>query len=92
MSKHERGQLRMQERIAKLEAQNMADKDWFMQGEAGAGQCSLIVRTTSADDYFLLQSRFVLLACEASAMLHLLSCPTMPFTFALPAWKAVAQT
>lgn len=28
----------MQERIAKLEAQNMADKDWFMQGEAGAGE------------------------------------------------------
>lgn len=53
MSKHERGQLRMQERIAKLEAQNMADKDWFMQGEAGAGQCSLIVRVTSADDYLL---------------------------------------
>ena len=37
MSKHERQQLRMQERIAKLEAQNMAEKDWFMQGEAGAG-------------------------------------------------------
>ena len=43
MSKHERQQLRMQEHIAKLEAQNMADKDWFMQGEAGAGQCSLIL-------------------------------------------------
>ena len=38
MSKHERQQLRMQERIAKLEAQNMAEKDWFMQGEAGAGE------------------------------------------------------
>ena len=38
MSKHERQQLRMQERIAKLEAQNMAEKEWFMQGEAGAGQ------------------------------------------------------
>lgn len=38
MSKHERQQLRMQERIAKLEVQNMAEKDWFMQGEAGAGQ------------------------------------------------------
>lgn len=37
MSKHERQQLRMQERIAKLEAQNLAEKDWFMQGEAGAG-------------------------------------------------------
>ena len=38
MSKHERQQARMQERIAKLEAQNMAEKDWFMQGEAAAGQ------------------------------------------------------
>lgn len=37
MSKHERQQARMQERIARLEAQNMAEKDWFMQGEAGAG-------------------------------------------------------
>ena len=36
LSKHERQQLRMQERIARLEAQNMADKDWFMQGEAAA--------------------------------------------------------
>ena len=41
MSKHERQQLRMQERIAKLEAQNMAEKDWFMQGEAGAGSATL---------------------------------------------------
>lgn len=40
LSKHERQQQRMQERIARLEAQNMADKDWFMQGEAGAGQHS----------------------------------------------------
>ena len=38
LSKHQRQQLRMQERIAKLEAQNMAEKDWFMQGEAGAGE------------------------------------------------------
>lgn len=38
MSKHERQQVRMQERIARLEAQNMAEKDWFMQGEAGAGK------------------------------------------------------
>lgn len=38
MSKHERQQLRMQERIARLEAQNMAEKDWFMQGEADAGR------------------------------------------------------
>lgn len=38
LSKHERQQLRMQERIAKLEAQNMAAKDWFMQGESGAGE------------------------------------------------------
>lgn len=37
MSKHERQQQRMQERITKLEAQHMAEKDWFMQGEAGAG-------------------------------------------------------
>ena len=39
LSKHERQQRRMQERIAKLEAQNMAEKDWFMQGESGAGLC-----------------------------------------------------
>ena len=39
LSKHERQQRRMQERIAKLEAQNMAEKDWFMQGESGAGTC-----------------------------------------------------
>lgn len=38
MSKHERQQLRMQERIARLEAQNMAEKDWFMQGEADAAR------------------------------------------------------
>ncbi|KAL3145791.1 hypothetical protein ABBQ38_015168 [Trebouxia sp. C0009 RCD-2024] len=38
MSKHERQQARMQERIARLEAQNMAEKDWFMQGEAGAAK------------------------------------------------------
>ncbi|KAL3156038.1 hypothetical protein ABBQ32_013026 [Trebouxia sp. C0010 RCD-2024] len=38
MSKHERQQVRMQERIARLEAQNMAEKDWFMQGEAGAAK------------------------------------------------------
>lgn len=37
LSKHERQQLRMQERISKLEAQNMAEKDWFMQGESAAG-------------------------------------------------------
>lgn len=37
LSTHERQQQRMQERIAKLEAQNMAEKDWFMSGEAGAG-------------------------------------------------------
>lgn len=37
LSKHERQQLRMQEHIAKLEAQNMAEKDWFMQGESAAG-------------------------------------------------------
>ena len=38
LSKHERQQARMQERIAKLEAQNMAEKDWFMQGESAAGK------------------------------------------------------
>lgn len=42
LSKHERQQRRMQERIAKLEAQNMAEKDWFMQGESGAGLCVVI--------------------------------------------------
>lgn len=41
MSKHERQQQRMQERITKLEAQNMAEKDWFMQGEAGAGPAAI---------------------------------------------------
>ncbi|DBA80599.1 TPA: hypothetical protein ACH3X1_007858 [Trebouxia sp. C0004] len=38
LSKHERQQARMQERIAKLEAQNMAEKDWFMQGESAAAR------------------------------------------------------
>ncbi len=38
LSKHERQQARMQERISKLEAQNMAEKDWFMQGESAAGK------------------------------------------------------
>ena len=38
LSKHERQQQRMQQRIARLEAQNLAAKDWFMQGESGAGE------------------------------------------------------
>ena len=43
MSKHEREQQRMQKRIAQLEAQNMAEKDWFMQGESAAGEPTCLV-------------------------------------------------
>ena len=43
MSKHERQQLRMQKRIAQLEAQNMAEKDWFMQGESAAGEPACLI-------------------------------------------------
>ena len=38
LSQHERRQARLQERIAHLEAENIGEKDWFLKGEAGAGE------------------------------------------------------
>lgn len=38
LSQHERRQARLQERIARLEAENIGEKDWFLKGEAGAGE------------------------------------------------------
>ena len=37
MSAHERRMAHMRERMAKLEASALAEKDWFLQGEAQAG-------------------------------------------------------
>lgn len=52
LSKHERQQARMQERIAKLEAQNMAEKDWFMQGESAAGKLRTISLSICSENNF----------------------------------------
>ena len=38
LSAHERRVLRMAERARKLEEENMGDKQWFMRGEAKAGE------------------------------------------------------
>ena len=46
-SKHERRQAALAARIAALEAANMAEKDWFMRGEAKAG------KLTSSTDILL---------------------------------------
>ena len=38
MSAHERRMTRMRERVAKLEASALAERDWFLRGEANAGK------------------------------------------------------
>ena len=45
-SKHERRQAALAARIAALEAANMAEKDWFMRGEAKAGASSPVASCT----------------------------------------------
>ena len=46
MSAHERRMARMRERVAKLEASSLAERDWFLRGEANAGisarSCSVL--------------------------------------------------
>lgn len=99
MSAHERRMARMRERVAKLEASALAQRDWFLRGEAQAGvsceSCFAATWTTPSNLHVTLLTISVITSlpcmnCE-HALLKMIGQYLHPWVIFDAAVKVIAQ-